>query len=86
MAKTAMIRARVEPQVKRDAEKIFSTLGLSVTEAITLFYRQVALCRGLPFDVRTPNIETREALRQTKTGKGLIRYRNVDELMAEIDD
>ncbi len=87
MTKTAMIRARVEPRIKQDAEKIFSTLGLSATEAITLFYRQVVLCRGLPFEVRVPNAETRKALRQTKTAKGLIHYREiVDDLLAEIDE
>ena len=39
MAKTAMIRARVEPELKQEAEKVFTTLGLSATEAITLFYK-----------------------------------------------
>lgn len=86
MSKTEMIRARVEPRVKRDAEEIFSTLGLSATEAITLFYRQVALCRGLPFEVRIPNARTRKAIRQAKTGKGLSRYHSVDDLMAEFDN
>ena len=68
MAKTEMIRARVEPDLKDDAEKVFSALGLSATEAITLFYKQVALCQGLPFAVRIPNAETREAIRQARTG------------------
>lgn len=86
MSKTEMIRARVEPRVKRDAEEIFSTLGLSATEAITLFYKQVALCRGLPFEVRVPNAQTRKAIRQAQTGKGLSRYHSVDDLMSEFDD
>ena len=55
MAKTEMIRARVEPELKSQAEAVFSELGLSVTEAITLFYTQVTLHRGLPFSVRIPN-------------------------------
>ena len=58
MAKTEMIRARVEPDLKREAGELFSELGLSATEAITLFYRQVTLHRGLPFDVRVPTAET----------------------------
>ena len=85
MAKTETIRARMEPEVKHSAEEIFSTLGLSVTEAITLFYRQVALCQGLPFAVKIPNAETREAIRQAQAGEGLIHYRSVDDLMAEFD-
>ena len=46
MAKTEMIRARVEPELKREAEELFLELGLSATEAITLFYRQVTLASG----------------------------------------
>lgn len=86
MAKTEMIRARVEPDLKQDAETIFSALGLSPTEAITLFYKQVALCQGLPFAVRIPNAETPEAIRQARTGEGLTSYGSVEELMAELND
>ena len=86
MAKTEMIRARVEPELKQDAEKVFSTLGLSATEAITLFYKQVALRQGLPFTVRIPNAETREAIRQARTGEGLTSYSSVEELMADLND
>ena len=42
MPKSAMVRARVEPKLKQDAESLFERLGLSATQAITLFYRQVA--------------------------------------------
>ena len=85
MAKTEMIRARVEPELKRQAEKFFSELGLSTTEAITLFYKQVTLHRGLPFTVRMPNVETIEALRQSRDGDGLSEYTSLEELKAEHD-
>jgi addiction module RelB/DinJ family antitoxin len=48
MARTAMIRARTEPELKSDVEGIFRELGLSATEAINLFYRQVRRNKGLP--------------------------------------
>ncbi|MCY3625274.1 MAG: type II toxin-antitoxin system RelB/DinJ family antitoxin [Candidatus Dadabacteria bacterium] len=86
MAKTEMIRARMEPELKREAEEIFSTLGLSTTEAITMFYRQVTFYQGLPFIVRIPRQETLEAIRQARSGEGLIEYADVDELMAEFDN
>ena len=83
MAKTEMIRARVEPKLKRQAEELFSELGLSATEAITLFYKQVTLHRGLPFTVRMPNVETAEALRQARDGDDLSEYSGLEELKAE---
>jgi hypothetical protein len=48
MAKTASINARIEPEVKEKAESIFAALGISASDAIGLFYRQVTYRRGLP--------------------------------------
>ena len=58
MSKSAMVRARIEPELKKHAEDIFLQLGLSVTQAITLFYKQVEARNGLPFNVVIPNRET----------------------------
>ena len=80
MAKTEFIRARIEPELKTQAEEIFSKLGLSPTDAITLFYVQVILHGGLPFPVRIPNTETIEAMRQAETGEGRNEYDDVDAL------
>lgn len=82
MAKTEFIRARVEPELKTQAEEIFSKLGLSPTDAITLFYVQVILHNGLPFEVRIPNSETIEAMRQAETGEGLNEYDDLRTLKA----
>lgn len=79
MAKTETIRARVEPGLKGDAEAVLGKLGITPTEAITLFYRQVALHKGLPFPVRIPNAETRKALREAKGGEDMERFDSVDE-------
>ncbi|MBF0382300.1 MAG: type II toxin-antitoxin system RelB/DinJ family antitoxin [Magnetococcales bacterium] len=81
MAKTEMIRARVEPETKHEAEKIFHTLGISVSEAINMFYKQVALHDGMPFEVRIPNAETIEAMRQASNGENLTTWSSVDELI-----
>jgi DNA-damage-inducible protein J len=55
-----MIRARTEPELKSEVEGIFQELGLSATEAINLFYWQVRLKQGLPFDVRMAGSDSRE--------------------------
>lgn len=79
MAKTETIRARVEPGLKQQAEAVLGELGLSATEAITLFYRQVTMHRGLPFEVKIPNAETVEALRQAEEGEGLVEHATLEE-------
>ncbi len=86
MTKTAMIRARVEPELKHDAEAVFAQLGLSATEAITLFYKQVTLRHGMPFAVRIPNAQTAQELQEAYDGNDLIEYESLDALKASVPD
>ncbi len=72
MGKTSTIRARIEPDLKGRAEEIFRKLGLTTTQAITLFYKQVELRKGLPFDVAIPNEITRRTFSDTDAGRDLI--------------
>ncbi len=69
MERAAMIRARTELDVKKKAEAIFEKLGLNATGAVNMFYRQVILQKGIPFDVRIPNATTRKAMADVKAGK-----------------
>ena len=84
MAKTEMIRARVEPDLKVQAERVLRELGLSATEAITLFYKQVVLRQGVPFEVSIPNAETVEALREAREPDQLNQFPSLDELKAAL--
>lgn len=52
--KTANIYARIEPDVKDQAEGILSTLGIPVSSAINMFYKQIILQHGIPFDLKVP--------------------------------
>ncbi len=70
MSKTATITARVEPELKRNAEGVLERLGVNTTDAITMFLNQVVLQRGLPFDVRIPNAATRRAFAELERGGG----------------
>lgn len=54
MAKTANLYARIEPDIKEQAENILATLGIPASSAINMFYKQIILQRGLPFDVKIP--------------------------------
>ena len=84
MAKSKMIRARVEPALKRDAEAVLDKLGMTPTEAITLFYKQVTLYRGLPFPVRIPNAATRKALQEARSRKNIESFENFDDWAKEM--
>lgn len=54
MAKTANLYARIEPDVKEQAEMILAALGIPASNAINMFYKQIVLQGGLPFEVKLP--------------------------------
>ena len=82
--KSAMIRARVDPALKDEVESVFEQLGLSATQAITLFYQQVRLNRGLPFDVRVPNAVTQRTFTETDTGQNIVRCENAEDMFVRL--
>lgn len=55
MAKTANLYARIEPEVKNQAESILEALGIPVSSAINMFYKQIILQRGIPFEMKLPD-------------------------------
>jgi DNA-damage-inducible protein J len=77
MNKTETIRARVEPKLKREAEAVLRKIGLTSSEAITLFLTQVTLTKGLPFPLRVPNKETKRAIEEARAGKNLETFDSV---------
>ena len=80
MRKSAVIRARVEPSLKRRAESIFRRLGVSTTQAITMYYRQVILREGLPFDIVIPNATTKKTFEATDDGRDVILCENAEDM------
>jgi DNA-damage-inducible protein J len=69
MHKIATVNARIEPRLKIQAESILFRVGLTSAEAIRLFYRQICLNKGLPFNVKIPNKKTVAAIEEAKVGK-----------------
>ena len=84
MSKSAMVRARMEPELKKHTEEIFRRLGLSVTQAITLFYMQVEARNGLPFNVGIPNSETLKTFETTDAGEDLAISKDADEMFEKL--
>lgn len=83
MAKSAMIRARTEPALKAEADRIFEKLGLTCSEAINLFFKQVTLKKGIPFDVVVPNRTTLKAMKDVEEGKA-VKAGNLKDLFKKL--
>lgn len=84
MAKTATTHARLTPEVKEQAEKILKDLGISISAAYEMYYRQIIAHQGIPFDLRIPNKDTRQALSDARIGKGK-KYDTIDEMFTDLE-
>jgi len=84
MAKDATIRARIDPELKAEVEELFDKLGLSTTEAINLFYRQVRMRKGLPFSVVIPNKTTERVFKDTDAKRNLIRCDDAEDMFHKL--
>lgn len=82
--KSATARALIDPEVKKEAESILKNLGLSVSNAYELFYRQVIANRGLPFELKVPNKKTMKAIENSRQGKGK-KFSGEEDLFKELE-
>lgn len=91
MAKTANINIRIDPDTKTSAEELFSSFGITITDAINIFLRKSIMEGGLPFDMKQPryNVETETAMSEARAiMKGTIkakRYSDAHTLFEELD-
>ena len=86
MQKTLTIHTKVEPEIKSQADSILNELGISTTEAINMFLRQVIRYRGIPLDLRIPNAETVAAIREAEQGTDLHKCGSLEQLFRELDE
>jgi len=91
MPKTASLNVRLDSEIKRNAEAVYSRYGLSLAEAVTVFLHQSCNIGGLPFELRPsrPNAESLAAMAEAErisrdpTVKG---YRDMNLLFRDLDD
>ena len=84
MNKSAAISTRIDPNLKRDAEQVFTELGVTPSQAISMFYRQVVLQRGLPFEVKVPNHQTEQALAEAQARQNLEDFADLESLYQDL--
>jgi DNA-damage-inducible protein J len=84
MAKTGYFNARIDESLKARAEKVFAAIGINPSTAVTMFFRQVVMRQGLPFEARIPNAKTRAALKEIETGGGDVVESSTVEAFDEI--
>ncbi|MDN2583621.1 type II toxin-antitoxin system RelB/DinJ family antitoxin [Aquibium sp. ELW1220] len=85
MSAAEVVRARIDPDLKREATAVLAGMGLSVSDAIRMMLVRVAAEGALPFEVKTPNRETKAAMRATEEGD-VKRFDTLGDLLADLND
>jgi DNA-damage-inducible protein J len=84
MSKDTIIKAKTDAQLKAKVEKILDSIGLTPSEAVNIFYHQILLHNGLPFEVKIPNQTTRDAMNDT-TKKIGASFDSIDDLLQDLN-
>jgi DNA-damage-inducible protein J len=84
MSSDAIVRARIDGQVKEEAAHVLAEMGLTVSDAIRLMLVRVAAEKALPFPVKVPNPATRAAMDEARN-RELPSFASVDELIADLN-
>ena len=70
MALNSTVRARVDEQLKYEVEEILKQIGLTTSQAITLFMNRIRYEKGIPFELKVPNITTIQAMKEAENNEG----------------
>ncbi len=85
MAKTTTISVRMDAELKKDAENILVSLGLTPSQAINVFYKQITFQNGLPFPVKVPEMKFNEITVNAMKEKNLDEYKTSSELYKDLE-
>jgi len=85
MAKTTTISVRMDAELKNDAENILVSLGLTPSQAINVFYKQITFQKGLPFPVKMPEMKLNDITVNAMEEKDLDEYKTPSELYKDLE-
>ena len=83
MTQNAFVRARINEDIKKRAADVLETMGLTVSDACRILLTKVALEKQFPFDLRTPNAENIQAIKELKSGRGR-RYKTAAAMFKDL--
>ncbi len=86
MSQSAVVHARIDQATKAATEKVLDALGITPTEAIRLFYRQIAIRKSFPLELHVPNKLTASVLTKSDKNQDIERFNSTAELYASWDE
>lgn len=86
MSKSSFVKARIEPELKVQAEAIFAELGMTPSQVITMLYKHVSREHEVPIPLHLPNAETIKAIQEARERVDVNEYKSADELFSKFKD
>ena len=85
MPKTTTLTVRLDPQIKHDAQEVLKRLGITITQAITMYFSQISAEKGLPYHPHIPNLETEQAMDDLEHRRGVKTFETVEQVLAHLE-
>jgi DNA-damage-inducible protein J len=86
MNKTATVHARIDSKTKTASERVLEKIGMTPTDAVRLLYRQIALRKEFPLELRVPNKVTAQTLRKSDRGEDIESFDSVEDMVGTWDE
>ncbi len=86
MSKNTTISVRIDSETKLQSQKVLKQLHMTMSEAVAVFLRQVALQRGIPFEIKIPSKLTAETLEKSQKGEDVKSFDSVDALFEDLNE
>jgi DNA-damage-inducible protein J len=86
MSQSSFVHARIDPKTKAATEKILEAIGMTPTEAVRLFYRQIAIRKSFPLELKVPNKLTASVLLKSDRNEDIETFDSATELFASWDE
>ena len=85
MSKTATVTVRLDPQVKREAQKVLDKLGITTSQAVTMYFNQISAEKGLPLLPHIPNDQTDRAIKDALAKRNLHTAKDIKDLFEQLE-
>ena len=85
MASNTVVRARIDEHIKKEASVVLAAMGLTVSDAFRIMLTRIAREKALPFEPLVPNDVTIQAMKDARKGVNMKSFKNVDDLMADLN-
>jgi DNA-damage-inducible protein J len=83
MANGTYVQVKMDPSIKKQARAVLDQLGISMSDAVGVYFRQIIRSRGIPFELKLPSDATLEAVKELESGKGAT-FDTADELFEDL--